>query len=218
MKPTRLLLIGLLIAGSAAAEPLRLEVKAGLCTYLPSEQGEWWAGPSEMYVAPMQAPCYQLGLSRVVSKGIGWRVAYVDLGEAQLNEQAYGGPGVQPHWTAVGKGRTKGISFGGFIERRSGDFTPSVEAGLLAYRSQWEAAVYHHASGLVGDVQPSARSGVAPYIGAGLGFRFTENITLDASLRFYYGIKSNTLGANWDHIGPAKANVVAPSVGVTVNF
>lgn len=212
--------LALLLSSVGAHAGPRLEIAAGECAYLQSGVGEWWLGEQYEH-ASMRARCSQVGVSQLIysreARRDGWRVAYVDLGRPPLHEVAWGGPGVQPHWTATGYGELTGISAGVLTEWRT-RWSPSIEAGLFGYRAQWHASAEHHASGQTNTFSTPALHGLSWYLGAGLAFPIAENVAISVGARYFARLRSHNLEPAGDTVGPKYADVFAFSAGIRIAF
>lgn len=206
----------LLLIPSIALADLVAEGSIGRCEITGKTEGTWWQG-DYFEVARMKSGCWRLGVSDVMKEmryiDLGWRAAVVDFGKVALRENAYGGPGSQPHWSADGSGRTFGATIGALAEKNIAGVTAGAEAGLLLYHSAWQATVTHFASGVSVDVAPPATNGFASYVGVTMeyGMFFT-------TARRYNGLKANPMASNGDQIGPSSFSVVTWDVGLQVEF
>jgi hypothetical protein len=210
-----LILLGLLMGCDARAEP-KMELLGGQCQLDPRTQGSWWRGET-FNVGPMKASCFQVGVSDKIRRGLGWRVSYVDLGELPLTEEAIGGPGPQPHWTAQGTGAVKGATLGLYLDRPFMGTVASIEGGAFVYRSEWSATAYHAASGYYNHASPSPHTGAAFYIGAGLSYN-VKDFSATASVRVYPNLQANAMDSTGDAVGPTRATGVALVLGLQRSF
>lgn len=141
----------------------------------------------------------------------GVELGYRDLGRAEWVDYA------NKLNDAGAKGMTLGVvGFWPFAER----WSLSAEAGamnyLLSNNKQWGSEYY-------------SDSGIAPYVGAGIGYNFTENLKLQAKYRRYENLdedKWNTLEMESNYYGlelsyrfgsSAPAAVVAPLAVIPVD-
>ena len=221
MKRLLVSMIILLSCNSIGNANPRLEISGGRCLYNQSGVGAWWLG--EGYEAKsLRSGCWQIGISDTFRERAkshdGWRVAWVDLGRPTLHEVASGGPGPQPHWWADGEGEFYGMSLGVFREWR-GRWSPSIESGIFAYRSQWHASAMHNASGqLNSDFSTPARHSATLYIGAGLVYRLTESLSWTVRAQFFPRLRSNTMEPRGDTVGAKYVDVLAFTTGVSFEW
>lgn len=194
----------------------RAEASAGRCDITGRVEGSWWLGDS-FEVERMMPSCWQVGVSQVGpdwhGNRLGWRAAFVDLGQDSLHEEAWGGAGPQPHWTAYGYGRTFGGTVGLIAERNILRVNVGIESGLLIYRSEWEADAYHASRHRVNHVSPPSTTGIAPY--AGLTVRYGY---VFASGKRYFDLHANPRDSSGDEIGPSKWSVMTWQVGLSFPF
>ena len=213
------LLVAAVIALPIAAQAADVEIGAGVCAYYQQDVGGWWEASYEH--RSMTPACATLGVSNTLAERvngrIGWRIAYTDLGHAKLNEVAWGGPGVQPHWVATGEGRADALSLGIFREW-SGRTTKSLEAGIFAYRMQWYVSAEHRASGLTNTYRTDEYDGVSLYVGAEVARRVGTDTSLFANARWYSFMRSNNMHESGDYVGAKYTHPVALQVGVRAAF
>jgi hypothetical protein len=197
--------------GAVSHSQVRLEASVGRCEAKGKDQGQWWTDMgAEMVSEKIQSSCYQVGVSelthRISSLSLGWRASYVDLGALSIGEEAFGGVGPQPHWTATGSGYVRGVSFGAIAEKPFGYWKLTAEGGFLGYQSGWEAVAYHVSHDVSVEANPGSKTGTAFYYGAGLGYT-RKKLTLEASFRRYPTINFNTVAPNADVVGPSQVSV-----------
>ena len=205
--------------GLVRSEP-RMEIGAGRCFYNQKGVGGWWLGEGYAH-DPMRATCGEVALANLDiahgARSSGWRLAYVDLGRPRLHEVAWGGAGVQPHWTATGEGEFRGVSFGAITEW-PGTWTPSLEAGIFAYRSQWRVDAEHHASGKINSFTSPASHRATIYVGGARAYSITKQLALYAGVHIYPRLRSSNYESGGDTVGPKYATVLALTTGARWEF
>ena len=153
-----LLICAMLISGSLLAEPLRLEAQGGFCKQGVQGDGIWWSSLYEHEI-DLRSECWQFGISKAPwaynNWKLGWRTAYVDLGEIKANtvftmlEPQYKTDGLDcDKHTMEGclgrgiiEGRTRGVSIGGLAEHKLGDWRLGIEGGSYVYYSRFDVVI-----------------------------------------------------------------------------
>lgn len=139
---------------------LRIEIQPGVCEYGRSGRGTWW---NDMYRTDMdlRQECFQLGMSRVEARrglmGLGWRLAYVDLGRANADNEfamrddqqfeQFDPKDCEPSTfrNCTGRGvisqRARGVLAAPFVERAFGSFTLGADLGAFVYYGRVKIAL-----------------------------------------------------------------------------
>jgi len=194
------------------------EFGMGVCEMSRPPSGTWWVegGPTSM---DLTSACWQIGLKKLVTESVGWRVAYVGMGRQRFanvvavrdDEQTLfpSGENCTPDdeargcvATFAGDQEVHGVSLGGVWQKRY----LSLEAGMFVYWSKVDLS-YVTQWGAQGRFAWHAW-GNTPYAGAALHYG-----PLALSGRMYSNIKSKT-GSN-PGVGPTDDE--AYQIGLTVS-